>query len=96
MVDRGSSGNKPKFRMTVPPAAWTALDIVVGVALTAAVTFVIVVANSYLVGKGSYQQGLTAWLAFVTQPAILGTMVLTALVTVLYLSWRRGRGTTRF
>ncbi len=90
MSDRNLPGSKPKIRLTVPPPVWSAVDIVLAVALTAAVTLVVVVINSFLLAKGTYQQGFEAWLAFIRRPDILGTMVMTALVTVLYLLWRRG------
>lgn len=90
MSDRNLSGSKPKIRLTVPPPVWSAIDIVVAVGLTAAITLVVVVVNSFLLGKGTYRQGFDAWLSFIQRPDILGTMVMTALVTVLYLLWRRG------
>lgn len=91
MADRNPLTTGRRWTFSVPPAVWSVFDVVIAVALTAAATFVIVVGNSFLLGKGSYQQGLAVWLAFIQRPDILGTMILTALVTVPYLARRYRR-----
>lgn len=71
------------------------LDVVIAIVLTAAAAFVIVISNSFLVGRGSSWHGVNVWYAFILRPDILGTMILTALVTVAYFVWlqtRRPRG----
>jgi hypothetical protein len=40
---------------------------------------------------GSFQAGWNAWLAFIKRPDILGTMVVTSVVTVLVIYWMRDR-----
>jgi hypothetical protein len=67
------------------------LDVVIAIGLTAAAVFVIVVSNSFLMARGSSWQGLKLWYAFVMRPDILGMMVLTAVVTVVYFAWAQGR-----
>lgn len=72
------------------PVVRKALDVAVATALTAAVVFLIVVSNNFLVARGSPAYGFNLWYAFIGRPDILGTMVLTALVTILYLMWQQG------
>jgi hypothetical protein len=73
------------------PVVRKALDVAVATALTAAVVFIIVVSNNFLVARGSPAYGFNLWYAFIGRPDILGTMVLTAAVTLLYLLWQQGR-----
>jgi hypothetical protein len=71
------------------------VDVAASMALTAAVVFVIVVVNSFLVARGGSVYGLKLWAAYIARPDIIGTIALTALVTVAYLFWqpsRRPRG----
>jgi len=67
-----------------------AVDVLTAIGLTAAVFFVIVVANSFLMARGSYIHGFNLWYSFILRPDILGTMVLTALVTMAYVFWKQG------
>jgi hypothetical protein len=39
--------------------------------------------------------GFNVWMSYMRQPAILGTMILTALVTSLFLAWQRDGGLKR-
>lgn len=59
------------------------------IALTAAVVFVIVVVNSFLVARGGSVYGFKLWADYIARPDIIGTMALTALVTVAYLIWQQ-------
>lgn len=74
------------------PLMRKALDLLIALSLTAAVTFVIVVSNSLLMPRGGSAQGLRLWYAFIGRPDILGTMILTALVTMAYFVWQQRRG----
>jgi hypothetical protein len=73
----------------MPPLIHRALDVAIAAALTAAVVFVIVAVNSFLMPRGG--SGFKLWYAFITKPDILGTMLLTALVTIGYVMWQQGR-----
>lgn len=75
----------------MPPVMRKVLDVLIAIALTAAVAFLIVVSNSFLMSRGNYVQGFNLWYAFILRPDILGTIVLTALVTIGYLFWQQGR-----
>jgi len=55
--------------------------------LTALLTLAIIAANSMLTAKGGSAAGFSTWLAFIQRPEVIGTMLLTAIVTVLYLHW---------
>jgi hypothetical protein len=65
------------------------VDVAASIALTAAVVFVIVVVNSFLVARGGSVYGFKLWAAYIARPDIIGTMALTALVTVAYLFWQQ-------
>ncbi|MFZ1102739.1 MAG: hypothetical protein WAN86_07865 [Hyphomicrobiaceae bacterium] len=66
--------------------------VALAVAVTAAVFFVVIVGNGFLVGRGTtLQAGFNAWIAFVRRPDILTTMALTALVSILLVYWQRDR-----
>ena len=39
--------------------------------------------------RGSYSQGFNLWYTFILRPDILGTIVLTALVTMGYVFWKQ-------
>jgi hypothetical protein len=74
----------------MPPAIMRqALDVLAAIGLTAAVFFVIVVANSFLMSRGNYSRGFNLWYSFILRPDILGTIVLTALVTMVYVYWKQ-------
>lgn len=72
----------------MPPFMRQAVEVATAIGLTAAVFFVIVVANSLLMSRGSYAHGFNLWYAFILRPDILGTIVLTALVTMAYVFWK--------
>jgi uncharacterized membrane protein len=69
-----------------------AADVLIAVGLTAAVFFVIVVANAFLMSRGSYAYGFNLWYSFILRPDILGTMILTAVVTMLYVWFGKNSG----
>jgi hypothetical protein len=79
-------------KLSVPRLLKRLLQIALAVGLTSGVFFVVIVGNGFLVGRGTtLQAGINAWLAFIKRPDILTTMVLTAVVTVLFVYWQRDR-----
>jgi hypothetical protein len=74
----------------MPPSMRKAVEVLTAVGLTAGVFFVIVVANAFLMSRGSYSSGFNMWYSFILRPDILGTMVLTATVTMLYVWFGKG------
>ena len=73
------------------PVMHRVLDVAIAVALTAAVVLLIVAVNSLLMSRGGVWTGLRLWQAFIFRPDILGTMALTAVVTVAYQFWQQRR-----
>jgi len=79
-------------RMPVPRLFKRLLQVAIAVALTAAVFFIMIVGNGFLVGRATtLQAGYNVWLAFIRRPDILTTMVLTAFVSVLFVYWQRNQ-----
>jgi hypothetical protein len=76
---------------SMSPLVRKVVDVAASVALTAAVVFVIVVINSFLMARGGSVYGFKLWMAYIARPDIIGTMALTALVTVAYLFWQQSR-----
>ena len=74
----------------MPPLTKKLTEVAIAVGLTLAVVFVIIFSNGLLTSRAGYMNGLNVWLAFVQRPDILGTIALTALVTVLYGMWQQG------
>jgi len=79
-------------KTAIPRALKRLVQIALAVAFSSAVFLAMIVGNSMLVGRGSsFQAGWNAWLAFIKRPDILGTMVVTSVVTVLVIYWMRDR-----
>jgi hypothetical protein len=81
--------------ISVPRLTKRFIEAVIATALTSVVAFIILVLNNVLTNRGGWLEGFDVWRSFMRQPAILGTMLLTSLVTVLFLSWQRDRDTKR-
>jgi len=75
----------------MPPVLQRVLDVTAAIALTAALMLVIVGINAFLMSRGGSFAGFRVWYAFIGRPDILGTMVLTALVTFGYVFWQQRR-----
>lgn len=81
--------------ISVPRLTKRAVEAAIATALTSLVALVILVLNNVLTGRGGWINGFDVWLSFMRQPAILGTMLLTALVTAIFLAWQRDQGLKR-
>ncbi len=78
--------------LSVPRILKRLLQIAIAVGLTAVVFLGVIVGNGLLVGRQtSLQAGVNVWLAFIKRPDILATMILTALVTVVFVYWQRNQ-----
>jgi hypothetical protein len=75
----------------MPRGLTRSLQVVISAALTASVVLAIVMSNTMLMGRGGSLTGLDVWYAFIKRSDIIGTMILTALVTVAFLYWQRDR-----
>jgi hypothetical protein len=79
-------------KASIPRSLKRLVQIALGVALSSAVFLAMIVGNGMLVGRGpSFRAGWNAWLAFIKRPDILGTMLITSIVTVLVIYWMRDR-----
>jgi hypothetical protein len=82
----------PGKKVSVPRVFKRVLQVALATALTAAVMLVVMLGNGLLTGRGaSLQGGVATWLAFIKRPDIYTTIVLTAVVTVLFVYWQRDR-----
>ena len=82
----------PGKKVSVPRVLKRVLQVTLATALTAAVMLVVMLGNGLLTGRGaSLQGGINTWLAFVKRPDIYTTILLTAVVTVLFVYWQRDR-----
>jgi hypothetical protein len=79
----------PGKKLTVPRVLKRGLQIASAVALSAGVALAILIGNGLLVPRGGLLQGWDVWVTFINRTDILATMVLTALVTVLFVYWQR-------
>ncbi len=73
---------------SVPRLAKRALQVVTAVGLTALIAFLIIMANNLLLGRG-VTPGFDVWYSFIRRPEIIGSMILTAAVTIGYLYWEK-------
>ena len=80
----------PGKKVSVPRVFKRVVQVALAAGLTAAVMLVVMLGNGLLTGRGaSLQGGVAAWIAFIKRPDIYTTIVLTALVTVLFVYWQR-------
>jgi hypothetical protein len=80
----------PGKKVSVPRVFKRVVQVALAAGLTAAVMLIVMLGNGLLTGRGaSLQGGVAAWLAFIKRPDIYTTIVLTALVTVLFVYWQR-------
>jgi hypothetical protein len=82
----------PGKKVSVPRVFKRVLQVALAAALTAAVMLIVMLGNGLLTGRGaSLQGGITTWLAFIKRPDIYTTIILTAVVSVLFVYWQRDR-----
>jgi hypothetical protein len=81
----------PGQKLSVPRLVKRLIQVGVSVALTCAVALIFVVGSGMLLGRANSSRGLDIWLAFIKRPDIHGTMLLTAIVTVLFVYWQRDK-----
>jgi ABC-type multidrug transport system permease subunit len=65
------------------------LQVAAGVGLTSLLALAIVLGNGFLQPNGKPLHAWNVWLNFIYRTDILTTMVLTAIVTVLFVYWQR-------
>ncbi|WP_333794683.1 hypothetical protein [Hyphomicrobium sp.] len=80
-----------RHKVPMPRLMKRSLQIVIAAALTAAVVLFVMMLNGFLVGRGGSLGGIDVWLAFIKRSDIIGTIILTALVTTAFLYWQRDK-----
>ena len=78
--------------MSLPPLAKRMIDAAIAIALTMGLVLVMVVISNLLVARSNSWAGFKLWYAFMSRPDILGTIILTALVSMGYVFWQGQRG----
>jgi hypothetical protein len=76
---------------TMPRVMKRSLHVAMAAALTAGVVLFVMMVNGFLVGRGGSLGGVDVWLAFIKRSDIIGTIILTALVTTAFLYWQRDK-----
>ena len=79
----------PGKKLSVPRPVKRSLQVALAVGLTALTALALMMGSGLLQAKGTSTQVLAVWLAFINRPDIQATMVLTALVTVIFVYWQR-------
>lgn len=77
--------------VSVPKLTKRLIEIAASAALTAAAMLAILTVNNLLIGKNGWEQGYTIWMKFIQRSDILGTVILTATVTVAFVYWYRAK-----
>lgn len=78
--------------LSVPRLTKRLLEVAVATGLTGLASFLILMLNNVLTARAGFMLGLDIWLGFIHRSDILGTIILTAMVTVAYLHWQRDQG----
>ena len=78
--------------LSVPRVTKRVLEVAVATGLTALASFLILTLNNILTARAGLMQSIDIWLSFIRRSDILGTIVMTAMVTVAYLYWLRDQG----
>ena len=78
--------------MKMPPFVKKVIDTAIAIGLTMGLVLVMVVISNLLVARSNSWAGFKLWYAFMSRPDILGTIILTAVVSMAYVFWQqRGR-----
>ena len=89
MAEKMSLAVPAMDRIPVQKLVKRTFEVLVAMALTSAVVFLVLMGNTMLVGKGTSAQGFALWLAFIKRPDILTMMALTSLITVTFVAGGR-------
>ena len=81
--------------LSVPRITKRLAEVAVATGLTGLAAFIILELNMVLTGRSGFFQGFDLWLSFIRRSDILGTIILTAIITVAYINWQRDGGGKR-
>jgi ABC-type sulfate transport system permease subunit len=77
---------------SVPRLTKRAFQVLLAVGITAVAILLVLSLNNVLTTQSGWRQGFNAWYAFIRRSDILGTMVLTAVVSVMSVYWTPENG----
>jgi len=80
-----------RHKVAMPRVMKRSLQVASAALLTAGVVLFVMMINGFLVGRGGTLAGVDVWLAFIRRSDIIGTIILTALVTTFFLYWQRDK-----
>lgn len=80
-----------KSHFSVPKLTKRLFEIAMGAAITAVVILAVLTLDNLLTGKTGWYGGYRQWLRFIQQSDVLGTMLLTSAVTVVFVYWYRSQ-----
>ena len=75
--------------ISVPRITKRIVEVGVVTGLSALAALLILGLNNVLTARSGFMLGFDMWLAFIRRSDILGTMILTAIVAVAYVSWQK-------
>ncbi|MEQ1670455.1 MAG: hypothetical protein ABL893_06325 [Hyphomicrobium sp.] len=78
--------------ISVPRIAKRSVEVAVITGLSALAALLILGLNNVLTARSGFTAGFELWLQFIRRSDILGTMILTAIVAVGYITWQRDNG----
>lgn len=75
--------------VSVPKLTKRVIEVAVVTGLTGLAALLVLGLNNVLTARSGLTGGLDLWMNFIRRSDILGTMILTAIVAVVYLNWQR-------
>ncbi|MBK9079387.1 MAG: hypothetical protein WBP38_09570 [Hyphomicrobium sp.] len=81
--------------LSVPRLTKRAVEVAVVTGLTGLAALLVLGLNNVLTARSGFTGGFDLWMQFIRRSDILGTMILTAIVAVVYLSWNRDSSNNR-
>lgn len=78
--------------LSVPKLTKRIIEVAVVTGLTGVAALIILGLNNVLTARSGFTGGFDLWMNFIRRSDILGTMILTAIVAVAYLTWQRDGG----
>ena len=81
--------------LSVPRLTKRAGEVAVVTGLTGLAALLVLGLNNVLTARSGFTGGFDLWMQFIRRSDILGTMILTAIVAVVYLSWNRDSSNNR-
>jgi uncharacterized membrane protein len=75
--------------ISVPRLTKRLVEVAVITGLSCLAALIILGLNNVLTARSGFSAGFDLWMQFIRRSDILGTMILTAIVAVAYITWQR-------